>query len=116
MRQAPPPDGLINSSGGVSGTGGAILAIIAGLSDVGIRIGRDVDIVTKQLFANLPVFGETFHVVHEDIRETGRGLAKALLGAIEGRPVASLQTLIVPKKVTLQTGSDEPVETGGVVA
>ncbi len=107
MRQVPPPDGLINSSGGVSGTGGAILAIISGLSDVGICIGRDVDIVTKQLFANLPVFGETFYVIHEDVRETGRGLAKALLGAIEGRPVTTLQTLIVPDKVTRQTASDE---------
>jgi LacI family transcriptional regulator len=53
------------------------------------------------------VFGETFYVIHEDVRETGRGLAKALLGAIEGRPVTTLQTLIVPDKVTRQTASDE---------
>jgi LacI family transcriptional regulator len=103
MQQSPPPDGLVNSSGGVSGTGGAILAIQAGLKDVGAIIGRDVDIVTKQLFANLPVFGDAFYVVHEDVRETGRGLAKALLGSIEGRPVSELQTLIVPTKVSLQS-------------
>ncbi|MGL4238798.1 LacI family DNA-binding transcriptional regulator [Tabrizicola sp.] len=103
MQQSPAPDGLVNSSGGVSGTGGAILAIQAGLKDVGVVIGRDVDIVTKQLFANLPVFGDAFYVVHEDIRETGRGLAKALVGSIEGRPVVELQTLIVPTKVLLQT-------------
>jgi LacI family transcriptional regulator len=103
MQQRPAPDGLINSSGGVSGTGGAILAIQAGLKDVGAVIGRDVDIVTKQLFANLPIFGDEFYVVHEDVRETGRGLAKALLGSIEGRPVSELQTLIVPTKVSLQS-------------
>jgi LacI family transcriptional regulator len=103
MQQNPAPDGLVNSSGGVSGTGGAILAIQAGLSDAGVTIGRDVDIVTKQLFANLPIFGDTFYVVHEDVRETGRGLAKALLGSIEGKPVTELQTLMVPTKVALQS-------------
>ena len=106
MQQSPAPDGLVNSSGGVSGTGGAILAIQAGLKDVGAVIGRDVDIVTKQLFANLPVFGDAFYVVHEDVRETGRGLGKALLGSIEGQPVSDLQTLIVPTKVSLQSTTD----------
>lgn len=106
MQQRPAPDGLVNSSGGVSGTGGAILAIQAGLKDVGAIIGRDVDIVTKQLFANLPIFGDEFYVVHEDIRETGKGLAKALLGSIGGRPVSELQTLIVPTKVSLQSTVD----------
>jgi LacI family transcriptional regulator len=106
MQQNPAPDGLVNSSGGVSGTGGAILAIQAGLKDVGAVIGRDVDIVTKQLFANLPIFGDAFYVVHEDVRETGRGLANALLGSIEGRPVSELQTLIVPTKVSLQSTTD----------
>lgn len=106
MQRSHAPDGLINSSGGVSGTGGAILAIQAGLSDVGAVIGRDADIVTKQLFANLPVFGDAFYVVHEDVRETGRGLAKALLGSIEGKPVSELQTLFVPAKVSLQSTTD----------
>lgn len=106
MLQSPAPDGLINSSGGVSGTGGAILAIQAGLKDVGAVIGRDIDIVTKQLFANLPVFGDEFYVVHEDVRETGRALAKALLGSIEGRPISELQTLFVPTNVSLQSTTD----------
>jgi LacI family transcriptional regulator len=65
-----------------------------------------MDIVTKQLFANLPVFGDTFYVVHEDVRETGRGLAKALLGSIEGRPAPELQTLIVPTNVSLQSATN----------
>jgi LacI family transcriptional regulator len=107
MQQSPAPDGLINCAGGVSGTGGAILAIQAGLKDTGAVIGRDVDIVTKQLFAHLPVFGDAFHVVHEDVRETGRGLAKALLGSIEGSPITELQTLIVPTKVSLQTTTEQ---------
>jgi LacI family transcriptional regulator len=108
MQQSPAPDGLINSSGGVSGTGGAILAIQSGLRDAGAVIGRDVDIVTKQLFANLPVFGDEFYVVHEDIRETGCSLAEALLGSIDGKPVSELQTLFVPTKVSLQSTTDRP--------
>jgi len=103
MRQSPAPDGLINSSGGMSGTGGSILAIQAGQKDVGAIIGRDVDIVTKQIFANLPIFGDEFYVVHEDVRETGRCLAKALVDSIKGRPASELQTLIVPNKVSLQS-------------
>lgn len=108
MQRSAPPDGLINSSGGVSGTGGAILAIQAGLSDVGVTIGCDVDVVTKQLFANLPVFGAAFYIVHEDVREAGRRLAKALIGSIESKPVSELQTLFVPTRVSLQstTASD----------
>ncbi len=106
MQQWPAPDGLINSSGGVSGTGGAILAIQAALKDVGAIIGRDVDIVTKQLFANLPIFGDEFYVVHEDVRKTGQGLAKALVGSIGRRPVSDLQTLIVPQKVSLQSTAE----------
>jgi LacI family transcriptional regulator len=102
MQQRSAPDGLVNSSGGVSGTGGAILAIQAALKDAGATIGHEVDIVTKQLFANLPIFGDEFYVVHEDVRETGQGLAKALLGSIAGQPVSELQTLIVPTKVSLQ--------------
>ncbi|MBB4439928.1 MULTISPECIES: LacI family transcriptional regulator [Rhizobium] len=106
MQQSPAPDGLISSSGGVSGTGGAILAIQAGLKDVGAIIGRDVDIVTKQLFANLPIFGDEFYVVHEDVRKTGRDLATALVGSIEGKPISELQTLVVPTKVSLQSTTD----------
>lgn len=82
-----------------------LLAIQAGLSDVGAIIGRDVDIVTKQLFANLPVFGDAFHIVHEDVSEAGRGFAKSLVGSIEGKPVAELQTLFVPTKVSLQSAT-----------
>ena len=103
MQQSRAPDGLINVAGGVSGTGGTILAIQSGLVDAGAIIGRDVDIVAKQLFANLPVFGANFHVVHEDVRKAGRGLAAALLGLLEGKPVSELQTLIVPTEVSLQT-------------
>jgi LacI family transcriptional regulator len=102
MRQPLRPDGIVNSSGGVSGTGGALLALVAGLADAGMTAGREVDIVTKQLFKGLPLLREQYHVVHEDVREAGRELAKALIGAIEGKPLAQLQNLAVPTEVIWQ--------------
>jgi LacI family transcriptional regulator len=95
------PDGLIVSSGGVSGTGGALLAIFSGLADVGAVVGRDVDIVTKQIYKDMPFLTEQYHVVHEDVREAGRELAKSLIGVIDGEPVAKFQRLAVPTQVTL---------------
>lgn len=102
MRRPVPPDGIISSSGGVSGMGGGLLAIIAGMADSGALPGREVDIVTKQLFKQLGVFKEQYHTVHEDIRETGRELTKALIGKINGVAVAQLQRLVVPEHVIWQ--------------
>ncbi|SDN97429.1 LacI family transcriptional regulator [Ensifer sp. YR511] len=96
------PDGIINSSGGVSGTGGALLAIIAGLADARVTPGREVDIVTKQLFLKLPILREQYHAIHEDVRDAGRELTKALIGAINGKPVDQLQNLAVPTNVIWQ--------------
>lgn len=96
------PDGIVSSSGGVSGTGGALLAIMAGLADAGVTPGLEVDVVTKQLFKKLPVFREPYHIVHEDVREAGRELTKAVIGAIENKPVEQLQKLAVPSNVIWQ--------------
>ncbi len=102
LKQPLHPDGIVSSSGGVSGTGGALLAVIAGLADAGASPGREVDIVTKQLFKKLPIFREQYHIVHEDVREAGRELTKALIGEIDGKPVTQLQNLAVPTDVIWQ--------------
>jgi LacI family transcriptional regulator len=102
MRQPVRPDGIVSSSGGVSGTGGALLAIIAGLADAGVSPGREVDIVTKQLFKRLPIFREQYHIVHEDVREAGRELTKSLIAAIDGQPAEDLQSLAIPANVIWQ--------------
>jgi LacI family transcriptional regulator len=102
MRQPVRPDGIVSSSGGVSGTGGALLAIIAGLADAGVSPGREVDIVTKQLFKRLPIFREQYHIVHEDVREAGRELTKSLIAAIDGKPAEALQSLAIPANVIWQ--------------
>jgi LacI family transcriptional regulator len=96
------PDGIIDSSGGVSGTGGALLALIAGLADACLTTGREVDIVTKQLFKRLPYSGNSTTWCMRTCAKREGKLTKALIGAIEGKPVTQLQTLAVPTEVTWQ--------------
>lgn len=102
MRAPIRPDGIISTSGGFSGTGGALHAIFAGLADAGASPGQEVDIVTKQLFKTLPMFREQVHIIHEDVRETGRMLTRALIASIDGKPVEQLQSLAVPTDVIWQ--------------
>ncbi|MCO5081948.1 MAG: LacI family transcriptional regulator [Rhizobiaceae bacterium] len=93
MRRPSRPDGI------VSGAGGGTFALVAGIEAAGFRLGRDVDIVSKQSFRLLPMFRPELHVVNEDVRLAGRELAKAVIGSINGAPVEGLQSLIVPTEV-----------------
>ncbi len=113
MKQPRPPDGIINSSGGLSGHDGALLAIIAGMADNGVSPGQEADIVTKQQFKTPAIPREQYHVVHEDVREAGREMTRALLGEINGAPAAHFQKLAVPKHVIWQaSGCSGPWRTG----
>jgi LacI family transcriptional regulator len=85
------PDGLVSSAGA------ATLALVAGIEDAGLVVGRDIDLVSKESTAILKLFRSAIHVVPEDFRHAGRELAHALLGAINGAPVATLQSLATPK-------------------
>jgi LacI family transcriptional regulator len=87
------PDGIVSS------TGGAAFALVAGIEAAGLKLGRDIDIVSKQSFRLLPLFRPEIHVVNEDFRRAGRELARAVLGAIAGAPLATLQSLVVPTEV-----------------
>lgn len=93
MRRPQRPDGIISS------TGGATFAIVAGIESAGLTVGRDIDLVSKQSFALLQLFRPQIHVVNENFRLAGQELAKAVLGAIAGAPLPSLQTLVVPDRV-----------------
>ena len=93
MQREKRPDGIVSS------TGGATFALVAGIEAAGLKLGRDVDIVSKQSFRLLPLFRPEMHVVNEDFRHAGRELARAVLGAIDGAPLSSLQSLVVPTEV-----------------
>jgi LacI family transcriptional regulator len=90
MRSRRRPDGIV-----VSSASGAIAAI-AGAEDAGLVVGRDFDVAVKESFDIMRKFRRDVVVVNEDFRAAGVGLASAVLGLIEGRPVRDLQTLDVP--------------------
>jgi LacI family transcriptional regulator len=93
MQRPNRPDGIVSSAGG------ATFAIVAGIEAAGMRLGVDIDIVSKQSFRLLPMFRPEICVVNEDFRLAGRELARAVLGSIAGAPMDSLQTLVVPDRV-----------------
>ncbi|MBX3581807.1 MAG: substrate-binding domain-containing protein [Rhizobiaceae bacterium] len=93
MQRPNRPDGI------VSGAGGATFALVAGIEDAGLRLGRDVDIVSKQSARLLHLFRPELHVVNEDIRHAGRELARSIVALIAGAPAASLRSLSQPGPV-----------------
>ena len=92
MRRPNRPDGI------VSGSGGAAFAIVAGIEEAGLKLGRDVDLVSKQSSRLLHWFRREIFTVDEDIKLAGRELSAAVLKRIEGVDARSLQSLSVPEK------------------
>lgn len=93
MRRPDRPDGI------VSGAGGPTFALVAGVEDAGLSVGKDVDIISKQSSRLLHLVRPQLHVVNEDVRLAGRELARWVTGAIDGDAVGALQSLSVPEGV-----------------
>ncbi|MBL8576930.1 MAG: substrate-binding domain-containing protein [Mesorhizobium sp.] len=93
MQRPNPPDGI------VSGAGGATFALVAGIEDAGLKVGRDIDIVSKQSARLLHLFRPELYVVNENVRLAGRELARSLVALIGGAPAASRQSLAQPGPV-----------------
>ena len=70
---------------------------LGGVEAAGASLGREIDVATKDSFGLIHRFRPAIEVVHEDFRAAGAALARAVLGMIDGRPVAELQTLVVPE-------------------
>lgn len=85
-----PPDGLISMAGGCA------IAMVAGLEAAGKKLGRDVDLVSKQNSDLLRWIRPEIIAANEDIRAAGMELAKAVLASIDGTDPRSLQTLYQP--------------------
>lgn len=84
------PDGYVCASGGTA------FALVAGLEGAGLRLGRDVDVVSKQSSKLLSWFRPELLLVEEDFRLAGRQLATAVMGSIAGREVGELQSVALP--------------------
>jgi LacI family transcriptional regulator len=98
MRRENRPDGFVSSAAA------ATLALVAGIEDAGLKLGRDIDVVSKQSSPILHLFRPEIHVVNEDFRLAGRELARSVLGWIGGKPPLSLQTLSGPQAVEPAAG------------
>lgn len=93
LRRPVRPDGI------VSGSGSATFALVNAVEECGLKLGADVDIVTKQSTQLVRMFRRELLAVNEDFRLAGRELARAVLAYIDGKPPQSLQTLAVPDTV-----------------
>lgn len=84
------PDGIVCSS-----TLSA-LALVGGLEDAGLRVGKDIDIVTKQSTSFLGWYRPEILTIREDFRLAGQDLARSVLAWIDGADPATLQHLVGP--------------------
>jgi LacI family transcriptional regulator len=86
-KNVPAPDGYVSSSELMT------MALISGLEEAGQTIGKDFDFLTKQSSPFIGWFRPELILVNEDHRIAGQELARAVLGAIEGKDVKTLQSL-----------------------
>jgi LacI family transcriptional regulator len=93
MRRRDRPDGIVSSAAA------ATLALVGGIEDAGLTVGRDIDIASKQSTKLLHLFRPAILVVNEDFRLAGRELARSVLGWIDGADPSTLQSLSVPTAV-----------------
>lgn len=90
MRSPESPDGIICSSGS------AAIAVNAAIEAAGKRVGRDVDLVSKQSAPILNWIRPEIITACEDVRLAGRELAKAVIASIDGVAPELLQSISQP--------------------
>ncbi len=73
------------------------IALVGGLQEGGLQLGRDVQLVYKQTSGILPTLFPAMDSIREDVFAAGRELTRLLLQRIEGAEPRSLQTLAEPE-------------------
>jgi LacI family transcriptional regulator len=84
------PDGII------CGNGSSALTAAAAVEGAGLKIGRDVDLVTKHSEQVIRLIRPEIIVINEDFRRAGVMLARSLIAAIGGEDPRKLQYLDTP--------------------
>jgi LacI family transcriptional regulator len=90
MRATDAPDGLITASGS------AAIAANAGIEAAGKHVGRELDLVSKQGTPILSWIRPEIITAYEDVRQSGRELAKAVIARIDGVEPQLLQSVSQP--------------------
>ena len=93
------PDGLICDSEMRT------IALVGGLQEGGLVLGRDIHLIYKQTSGILPTFFPRLDSIQEDVFAAGVELTGLLLRRIAGEPASALQTLAEP---VLHWRSDAP--------
>lgn len=91
LAEPDPPDGFV-CTGDAAG-----LAIMAGVTDAGLVIGRDVQVVVKQTSGIFSQVRPRVDTIFEDTALAGRQMGELLLRRIGGEPVENLQILHAPE-------------------
>ena len=75
------------------------IALVGGLQEGGIVLGRDLQVIYKQTSGILPTLFPGLDSIREDVFAAGGELTRLLLRRIDGDEVASLQTMAEPQPV-----------------
>ena len=90
-RQADRPDGILCDSEMRT------IALVSGLAEAGVVLGRDMDVIYKQTSGILPTLFPQLDSIAEDVFAAGGELTRLLLARIGGGVPESLQTLAEPQ-------------------
>jgi LacI family transcriptional regulator len=85
------PDGIISDSEMRT------IALMGGLQEGGLVVGRDLQLIYKQTSGILPTLFPALDSIREDVFAAGGELTKLLLRRIEGAEIEQLQTLAEPQ-------------------
>lgn len=75
----------------------AAIGALAAVSDSGLRLGADIDLVAKRASAIFDLMRPRIDTMFEDLWETGRAMGEILLRSMAGEPPEALQVLQVPR-------------------
>lgn len=75
------------------------IAATRAIEALGRRIGGDIDLASKEAIPFLTVFRPEILVCYEDVAQTGRFLAEALIRAIDAPHLPAMQRLIRPAAI-----------------
>ncbi len=73
------------------------LATITGMSDHGLTLGREYDVVAKRTSQLLSQIQPKVETIYEDLTDTGEQMGRLLLARIAGEETANLQLLLRPQ-------------------
>lgn len=85
------PDGIISDSEMRT------IALVGGLTEGGVTLGREIQLIYKQTSGILPTLFPHVDSIREDVFAAGGELTRLLLQRITGTPVEQLQTLAEPQ-------------------